>query len=912
MVANTTPPAGFTITPGTGTLTCLTNSTQISVNSTGGVTYTWSAPSTGTLLATGSNTADITGPGIYTVIATGANGCTSSAAAGTVNIAQNITAPSSPTAAANGTLTCSSPQVTLTAAVSPTNATVTWLGGVCGPTTALTTTACAAGIYTAVATDPSNGCTSAATSGGTVNVVNMGIPAITSIASSGTITCTNTMVTVSATATPGSSLSYSWTGSGISGAATNSVISVTSGGTYTLTVMDAANCPATQTYSVPSDNAPITATATSASTITCNSTTSNLNVVVGGSGTFSYNWNGPGVVGTNTMSTATASLGGTYSVTVLNTGNGCSSVETVTVVADTVMPSGIVVSPTTLTLSCTTPTAQLSITATGASSYTWSAPSTGTITAGANTFTADITGPGIYSVVATATNGCSAPQATVDVVADANQPVLALSASNLSITCSNITPTVSATSTISTTQYTWTGSGISSGANSSIATFTNAGTFTVVATNTANGCSTSSVVSIGQNTISPTASVSDVTITCAVPLVTITPNYTPSSGLTYTWSGTAGMSGAIGNSSVMALNAGTLTVNFTDASNGCSGTTTLNVLGSTQVPTVTIASSSSVGVGCSPSNSTVTLTSNTSPTTGLNYSWSTGDLTSAITVTTGGVYTLTVTDPSNSCSSTETISITDNTAVPSASAGANSFIPCGTSSFTLNGSSSNAAATYSWTGAGVVSGANTAGAVINMAGTYTLTVTDSITGCVSQSTVDIQNTVVTASFTPDQTSGISPLTVNFANSSIGAVNYNWSFGNGSVSTQTNTANTYNNSGTFVVTLIASSGPCSDTATVTIVVTDGLSLQIPNVFTPNNDGTNDVFTITSTGVKEMTLEIFNRWGQLMYESKSGAKASWDGMTNNGTTAAAGTYFYFVKAIGFDGNEISKNGPLNLFR
>jgi gliding motility-associated-like protein len=362
----------------------------------------------------------------------------------------------------------------------------------------------------------------------------------------------------------------------------------------------------------------------------------------------------------------------------------------------------------------------------------------------------------------------------------------------------------------------------------------------------------------------------------------------------------------------MALNAGTLMVNFTDVSNGCSGTTTLNVLGSTQVPTVTIASSSTLGIGCAPTNTSVTLSSTTTPVSGLTYSWSTGAAGASITVNTAGIYTLTVTDPSNNCATTNTIDVLDNTAIPSVNAGPDSSIPCGSSSFTLNGTSTNTNVVYAWTGLGIVTGSNTASPVINQAGSYTLTVTDPNTGCSSQDTVNIASSSVFAAFTPDQTTGTAPLTVSFANSSVGAINYNWSFGDGGVSTQTNTAYTFNTSGTFIVTLIASAGPCMDTVTSTIVVTDGLSVLIPNVFSPNEDGVNDLFMITSTGVKELTLEIFNRWGQLMYESKSRDKASWDGMTSNGEKAPTGTYFYFVKAIGFDDKEISKNGPLNLFR
>ena len=107
-----------------------------------------------------------------------------------------------------------------------------------------------------------------------------------------------------------------------------------------------------------------------------------------------------------------------------------------------------------------------------------------------------------------------------------------------------------------------------------------------------------------------------------------------------------------------------------------------------------------------------------------------------------------------------------------------------------------------------------------------------------------------------------------------------------------------------MSLVVASGTCVATATVEIVVEDGLTLEIPNVFTPNGDNVNDIFTIKSTGVKEIALQIFNRWGEKLYEF-SGAKASWDGKVPNGASAPEGTYFFFVKATGFDGKEIEKH-------
>ena len=70
--------------------------------------------------------------------------------------------------------------------------------------------------------------------------------------------------------------------------------------------------------------------------------------------------------------------------------------------------------------------------------------------------------------------------------------------------------------------------------------------------------------------------------------------------------------------------------------------------------------------------------------------------------------------------------------------------------------------------------------------------------------------------------------------------------------------------TTTYTLMASQGNCSASDQV-IVEADCVSIFIPNVFTPNNDGINDVFRVKIRGVKEYHLQIFNRWGAIVFES-----------------------------------------------
>ena len=376
--------------------------------------------------------------------------------------------------------------------------------------------------------------------------------------------------------------------------------------------------------------------------------------------------------------------------------------------------------------------------------------------------------------------------------------------------------------------------------------------------------------------------------------------------------------GSANNPSVTVNQSGTYTVTMLDPINGCTNTATMAVSGNTIVPTVTVTSTSSIGIGCSATNSIITLDATSTPSTSVTYSWSTSATTQTISTTTAGVYTVIVTDAFNGCSVASQYTVTNNTAVPTATSVASVVMPCGgPTTITLNGGSPDPGVVYTWTGPSVISGSNTTNPIVDQPGTYTLTVTNPTTGCSSTSTVSVFSSIPTASFVPDVTTGFTPLVVNFTNlSSVNATSFTWIFNNGSAVVTTTsvtqgTSTIYNTAGTYTVMMVASNGLCSDTAYAVINVDDSFFIEIPNVFTPNDDGTNDFFTINSKGVKEIQLQIFNRWGQLMYEF-TGAKAAWDGITNKGEKATDGTYFYFVIATGFDGKVFEKNGPVTLFR
>ena len=107
-----------------------------------------------------------------------------------------------------------------------------------------------------------------------------------------------------------------------------------------------------------------------------------------------------------------------------------------------------------------------------------------------------------------------------------------------------------------------------------------------------------------------------------------------------------------------------------------------------------------------------------------------------------------------------------------------------------------------------------------------------------------------------------------------------------------------------MSLIVTDGACPDTAYQTVVVNLLLQLyfDMPNVFTPDNDGSNDVFSINPENAIALDMVILNRWGNVVFESTD-VNAAWNGKNmNTGAPCKDGTYFYKFTITGMD--EVSQ--------
>ena len=131
--------------------------------------------------------------------------------------------------------------------------------------------------------------------------------------------------------------------------------------------------------------------------------------------------------------------------------------------------------------------------------------------------------------------------------------------------------------------------------------------------------------------------------------------------------------------------------------------------------------------------------------------------------------------------------------------------------------------------------------------------------------------------------------------------YYWNFNQYSYS-QGNTIDTiaiytFSNAGTYIVSLIIEAGKgCRDTVSDTLSVTG--VLEVPNIFSPNDDGINDVFVVKSNGVNEFVLDVFNRWGAIVY-SQTARRLQWDGRTSAGVLLPCGNYFYHITSTDLKG-------------
>lgn len=302
----------------------------------------------------------------------------------------------------------------------------------------------------------------------------------------------------------------------------------------------------------------------------------------------------------------------------------------------------------------------------------------------------------------------------------------------------------------------------------------------------------------------------------------------------------------------------------------------------------------------------------------ISYSWSGGVVDSGInsltpTISSPGVYTLTVTNNSNGCETTDTVTVFSDTISPSISISSPPSI-CPDSSVSLFASSNGDTFQWSTSNGEILSADNLLNVDVKGGGLYTLMATDSSNGCSSQQSVTVSEIPVSAIISANPTSGIAPLTVEFTNTGVADSSY-WNFGNGEVlgDSSNNSSGTiiYEEQGNYEVVLTSFNGGCQTSVKLMIEVIGTSFITVPNVFTPNGDGQNDVFEFILQNISELKCVIFNRWGKKVAELTE-PNSVWDGKINGGAEASDGTYYYILNANGTDDEEYELKGTVSLIR
>lgn len=122
---------------------------------------------------------------------------------------------------------------------------------------------------------------------------------------------------------------------------------------------------------------------------------------------------------------------------------------------------------------------------------------------------------------------------------------------------------------------------------------------------------------------------------------------------------------------------------------------------------------------------------------------------------------------------------------------------------------------------------------------------------------------------------------------------------------------YTAPGYYCTSLVSLNATCVDTVTKCITVTGDGIISIPNVFTPNGDGINDLFFIYTEGFKKLRCTIYDRWGLKMAEWDT-IFGGWDGRTTSGMVASDGVYYYTMQATAVNDKVTEQQGFLQLLK
>jgi gliding motility-associated-like protein len=705
--------------------------------------------------------------------------------------------------------------------------------------------------------------------------------------------------------------SYQWNAGSASTSANNTGLCA---GSVSVTVTDGNGCAFT-TDTIITQPTQITASTVSTSDVTCFGYCDGTIIVTANGATppYSYSW----TLGVSTGPSAMNLCPNTYT-TVITDQNGCFTAENNTITE----PGALTVSTTTVNSTCTQCNGEATATVNGGTSpfnYQWSS--------GASLNTPGNTGlcPGPHTIDITDGNGCTV-SGTATIIDEAGPVITGMTfTAPLCFGLSNGSATVNTSGGTGQIMYSWTDP---SSQNTQTAFGLVAGNY-CVSIEDQNGCPASQCITVTQPNPLNAIGDLDATICFGDSTQVWASGQGGTSPYTINWT-SPGMSGS-GPIMVQPAVSTDYCFTVTDA-NGCNSPNDCVEITVTPPLTLTLTPPSEI---CDQDDITLTATAAGGNGDPYIFTW-TDDAGNPVTETTNGNTSTITVNPSTA--TTYYVTLTDGCSTPvidsttvSVNALPSLFVnvvdPDGcvpfTAQFIVN---SDIGVTYDYDfqcdGSSDYSGTNTNTTfTYPTAGTFDVCVTaTSADGCVTTLTSPGMVTVYPLpvadfSFTPNETTILNP-TISFTDQSSGGDSIVWDFGDGYIlsgytnsgtvpngthdgltsGTYLNPEHTYIDSGYYQITqtIVNTTTGCSQDITYTLHVEGDYILFAPSSFTPNGDGTNDLFFPQGVGINRdhFKMMIFNRWGELIYETEN-PEAGWDG-TYKGLMSQTDVYVWKIQA------------------
>ncbi|MDQ3049914.1 MAG: PKD domain-containing protein [Bacteroidota bacterium] len=745
----------------------------------------------------------------------------------------------------------------------------------------------APGVYNILVTD-ANGCTVTTTASLTEPAA-----ILTSVANTATL-CNGgndgtATITVLGGITP---YTYSWS----NGATGQPVTGNLSAGTYTVTVTDGNGCSTSATTLITEpDSITVQGFTTN---ISCNGFTDGaiLLATTGGTAPYIYSWNTMALAGHDNNNIAA----GTYIVSITDA-NGCTSSQTYSITE----PSAIILTASATAVSCFGDNNGIAtVTAnggTGSYSYQWS---NNTTSMNATSLVA-----GTYTVTVTDANGCTA-NATETITSPDSLSAITLSTPVTCYGAADGTASVAVSGGTLPYNYAW-----SIGGNTATLNNINGGTLTVNITD-ANNCVTTANVQVSEPAPILVSLTGAATLCMGQSAVISATAQGGNGGYTYTW--TNGITGS--SQTVSPVNTTSYNVTVTD-SLGCLGSGTTLIVTVNPALSLTISQPDTICEG-----EQVQLTALASGGDGGPYTYYWSGLipsTSQVTVAPAGTttYMVTVTDGCGTPAALANVQIVVNllpvvnfTPIPAEGCAPLLVFFENSTVTSLQG------AFYEWN-----FGDNSNSTIYEPSHHYTepgyytvILKAISAEGCISEMTVIDAVKVYPV---PSAAIGMNPPVasilhpeINFTDIGYGANWWNWDFGdNSALTSEQNPSHMYETTGNYTIALyVMNDFGCRDTAYTEIIVEGASTVYIPNAFSPNGDGRNDIFTVSGIGLTDMEMAIFNRWGNQIFISGDVQKG-WNGSDlYSGTECPQGVYIYQVNVKNFKGELFTYTGRVTLVR